>query len=573
VAEVPKNPLSGTPPISPLTGGNGYTLSASTAADMLSRIGIPPPSATSSLRPATPTIGPAPEKTLIGEIKSAYLSSHTPLQFIDKARRNITNLGMENLRGNVSAPVDKSLTSTFIDAAKAITYVVSADFMRPGDKRFSQDIAASLEASLDKNGKPMQFGEYDIMMAAGWQPKGPIKVNGVLKTLDKPIDNMLSVFVRNKDGEIEILEPSQKMTSLTEIGRLWSAVMSEPKNDTDKRWQETAGKHVAWQVLPMVASGGTWATLKGGTMAATKIPQLEKITEIGMKASGAATKIALPLAVTNGISGLSMMAGELNQGFIISPKAVKDLADGVANILNNPKSITEDGVRDKINNALHEYSFNKGPDAQQIYIPSLSKQDRPWERLQYALQGIVSAHEKQNHPWEKWSLVPRRGEVSDIREALVEHPGVKSAFFKSTEKFLSGERLTDQDIFTMRVGINLGPVMSENMTPAGKNGLNFTPDEERETLRVLGDQLQWRILERLKGGAPESPEEKEAESYARKLGINRDDIDPGNPQFTPAQIKTFVSDQAKTYGGIVDAELKAQTQQNTARVTALGMGL
>jgi hypothetical protein len=523
-------------------------LSSDTALQMLNQIGVAHQS----------EIRKAPERTLFGEIQAARLSSNTPLQFVDKATKGAIEWAMEKVRGVTSPEVDKSLMTSVRDTAWLGTYALTGDFFRPGDKQISSDVATSIEKYLDRRGKPQNFGEYDILSAHEWKPEGKIKINGEMKTLSKPIDNMLAVFVRNRDGSVEIIEPSQKMKSLFDIGSLgsfWDALTSTPKNEIDKRWQDTAGTHVLFQILPGFAGLGATAAGKAGMAAASKIPHMESILPIISNAAKRTGVAATSIGVVNATSGGATILGSFAQGLVISPDAIEKLADGLSNTLNASTKNLGDSIRSNLNNAFHSYSYKEGPMAdKQTYIPSLNQNEQPWTRLYEALQGVVTAYQKPDHPWQPWA--EKRIDAPEVKGVLRNHPGINHAFYSAVDKFMSGKTLTDQDIFTIRVGFATGPEgFLVDMNPIGQNtsiaNLKYTDAERAETTQYIEEQLKLRLFEKAVNAYSDDPlvskyERTLARVYTQKLGIdNMDDIDPGLRDFTPAHLRAFVKEELK----------------------------
>lgn len=569
----PKHPATTLPASALPPGGSKWALSNQTAGPLLQQIGVaqPPPP------PVLPT-APAEKSFFAGLLQSA--------------------------RSYISPEVDRSLTSMFTDAAKMFYYTTYFDFGKAGDQQFSQDVAAKLEGYLDKDGKPKEFGKYDIMMAAGWKPEGPIKVNGVMKTLDKPIDNMLAVFVRNKDGSVEILDPSIKVTSFKEMPRVLDAItpfsvrsaipaspfldpaykkMALTNTPSDDRWRETAGTFVAVQLATMVATGGAWAVGKGGTALATKVPQLERVVGATTALSKGVQAGAAPLVASTTATGISSMGGTMSQNLYFSPAAIEKIANGIANAITHP-NITAESMRKNLNTALHEHTFDQGNDAKQLYVASLKGSERPWTRLQEACEGLVSAYQKPNHPWQAWPNSPKQLEVGEIRDALSKHTGVNAAFFASAQKILAGKPLTDQELFVARIGYKLGPGAPADMDPVGKktgeSGFNFTDQEKQDTARLVSKQMHLRLGTLI--FADRTPEDvQKSAALMKKYGIDpgllkQANDDPSiilNHKFTPAQITAFVNDQAQEFGTVVEQQKKFEAAKAQGRVMALGMGL
>ncbi len=409
------------------------------------------------------------------------------------------------------------------------------------------------------------------------------------------------------------------------------------ESDTDRRWREVAGAtgYIGWQILPAIVSGGALGASKGVVQTATKLPGLvEKgthfargaalvsaaaestsalpaaqavvtagavkasqiLTQIAPKvpaiAEGAAkvslaaqgvSVLAAPLGVGNTAGGMGAMGGQFSQSLYFSPEAIKKLADSISSVVTDPKLITAQGVRDKLNSGLYDKSFKEGSNASQYYIPSLRSGDSPWQRLQEALSGSVNLYEKRNNPWEKWPAGQRRVEVLEIKEALAADPKIAYAFYSAVQKHLSGKTPTDQEIFVMRVGYKISKEGTENLSPAGKDStettLRFSPEERAETLKLIDGQLQNRLRDKIAplltgikldkmGPDGITLDPKVSARILTETGVSLKKIDLDfilDPKFTPAQIKAFVNHE------VVPHELAREKERQADLVRAQQM--
>ena len=192
------------------------------------------------------TISASPPETVWSILQSSYLSSKgalgsAPMVFLDNATAGIRDLTLRSIRSTLlSKEADASIVSTIRDTFISPLKLIDAFRGVSGDEKITAKMESNTEKFFAGRSRPSEFGEYDIYMAAGWKPKGPIKING--KMVDEPseITNMLAVFVRGADGKVEILDPSQKMESAKGMGKLFSALWDKPKDAIDKRWQENS---------------------------------------------------------------------------------------------------------------------------------------------------------------------------------------------------------------------------------------------------------------------------------------------------------------------------------------------
>jgi hypothetical protein len=107
---------------------------------------------------------------------------------------------------------------------------------------------------------------------------------------------LLAVFVRDKEGKIELLDPSVKMNSLGEVTALPKALWGKAQNDADKRWKETAGTFVEVQLATSMASLGVGALTKAADIAGTKIPKMAQLAETGRNITSRTQAVVGPVS-------------------------------------------------------------------------------------------------------------------------------------------------------------------------------------------------------------------------------------------------------------------------------------
>ena len=457
-------------------------------ADELCRV----PAKTPKQPQVTATISAAPEPSFSDAFDRAR-QGHTPMQKMDLFFATLRDVGISKARGWLfTEEVDKALTTMPAGVMKPIAYALSGDWRRPGDQQFSEKLAEDIDKYWDGAGaKPAKFGEYDIAMAVGWHPKEPIKINGVVRKLDKPIDNLLAVFVRNPDGSVEILDPSVKARGPGEALGKFVVGMPLRLDDsyTDRKWAQTAGTYVAWQVLPMLASAGAGTGLKAlGT--ATKSEQVMALTETMNRVSKLGTAAG---AAQMGAAGANI-AGVFHQK-AVSETAVDNLVKGLVQSLRDPSKITTDSIRDVLNTGLHQHTFNKNT-GNSIYVPSLADGTSPWTRLSQVLRGRVDGFTKTNSPFDEWKR-ERDIKVPDITQKLEKSPEFMSAYYATAVKALSGQQLTDQEILLNRIGkaVTLHAFQGIEGRNFSKGELKFDSDERTQTTDYLRKILRRNLIE------------------------------------------------------------------------------
>jgi hypothetical protein len=424
-------------------------------------------------------IQPAPEPSFKDAFDRARFAN-TPLQTLDVFVATLRDTAIYKARKMLGAEMDKSLTALPADTMKMFVWALSGDWSRAGDRQFSEQVAKSIEHYFDKRSKPMEYGEYDISMAAGWMPKDPIRVNGIDNVkLDKPINNLFAVMIRNKDGSIEVLDPSVKAESLAgAAGKLTTLPFSLDNSYTDKKWKETAGSYIIGQLLPSILSGGTLGAAKG----LSKVSKAETIQRI-------AENVKTLGKVEGGYGGIQLvnmgaMIGVGKYQTMITETASIDLARNIMDAMSDPKKLTSNKIRTLLNDGLASQSQN-GSGARHVYIPSLREDASPWERLSQVLQGRIDGFSKPNHPWEEWKA--SKCTLPQMTEELKGNPKFMAGFYSLAEKAIAGKILTDQESLMLRVGSAL--VLKAKVDIAGSqfsgSSIKYTKEENAEAVDIL----------------------------------------------------------------------------------------
>jgi len=403
----------------------------------------------------------------------------TPIHKLEIFARTLADITISKARGVLPSSVDLGITTIAEDVSKPIAYVLSGDFGKPGDQQYSEEFKHRLKEYLDGGDrKPSAHGFFDITMAYGWKPEGQIKVNGKMTVLDKPIDNMLAVFVRSPEGDVEILDPSLKVHGVGDFLLKYPVLPSllDENSETDRKWADTAGIFIETQVLPMVLSGG-------GAFA------LRAISASGK--SGALVNAAQMTAKAAQIGGnvqIASVAGQMGSELYmrrVSDQTADRLADKLVDAIKNPKSITSAVISDALNDGLHSYTFKRDLN-NHIYIPSLRDSQSPWDRFSQVLQGRVGGFTKPNNPWDEWKK-DRNISVPDISERMSRNHEFMGLYYKTAEKLLTGAKVTDSEYLVLRVGLSV--VSKAGYDVAGKNfssgKIVYTPEERQKTLESI----------------------------------------------------------------------------------------
>lgn len=515
------------------------------------------------------TISVAPPETVWSILQSSYLSSKgavgsAPMVFLDKAAAGIRDLVLRGLRSTLlSKEADASVVSIIRDTFISPLKLIDAFRGVAGDEKITAQMESNTERYFAGRSRPSEFGEYDIYMAAGWKPKGPIRINGKMVADPPEITNMLAVYVRGADGKIEILDPSQKMDSPKGMGKLFSALWDTPKDDVDKRWQETAGTFVKWQLAPLIPS-----MLAGGISLAGKVPGISSKASMATNLMGKASSSSLVM----GAGGIGLLSNtgdayDLGKGLFsgaLSRMEMDKLAKGLTDILTTSRLMSPQDLRDTLNGALEEHSYKEGTNAKQTYIPSLKITDNPWDRFKTLLLGRVDGYEKKNTPWDKWT---QKDEMilGDVQEAMRQNEKFRVASLKICEKALTGQPLDDREYFILRIKLNGEGGRNFALFGAEKSGtIKFTANEKKETV----DALRQDLSRDLKTYALDNPKEakknygiepqKEEQGFSFAQALSRD-------QYTDPQLLKFVRTN------IDEIEKKRQIEVQALQAQAMAM--
>ncbi len=496
-------------------------------------------------------------------ISAQYAAGSKPMVFLDKTISGIRDWALRGARSKISPELDSSFVSTARDITAAPFKLF--DFMagKPGDQRLSASVEKSVEQFFNGGSRPQSHGSYDIYMAAGWEPKGPLKVNGVMVKDPKPVSNLLAVFVRDKDGNVELLDPTIKVTSIGELKSLPKAMWSSAPNASDRRWQETAGTFVEGQLAPLVAGAGVGALQKvlGGAAKGTRLAGLLEKGE----ATGARVGKALgTVGILSNAGDASDMVSGLSSGYM-SQLEVRSLARGLLTVLTSKKDMTDQQLRDHLNGTLREYSYKDGANTQQIYIPSeqdtpewkkgmndplIAQAHNPWVKFATLMEGHVLAYKRESSPWDDWKMRDIR--LGEVQKAIAEDRGFNKAIVDLAGRALSGGQVSDKDIMLMRVYQN-AHTLDNHVALFGKSGagkISYTPDEREKTLKDFRVTLSQMLIEEI-DRVPAKAKQYGVKSHAEFDYANQDDV-----VFDDRILLNFAKDHGKTLSKLDNDEMR-----------------
>lgn len=416
---------------------------------------------------------------------------------VPSAKGSFGDAAYEGLMGGVQSVVEA--------AGTAVDWVGGGFERPPGDQGYAASWYKTTENLVNSDGH-----KFDMRMAVGWQPEGPIKYNGVMMNTgahDKlpPITNMLAIFVRHENGDVEILDPTTKVESLPELVKMpwafapesfWDATLNpflgkdlEYVTDSDREWQKYGGANILGQIAPMFAGGVFSAGAKGTTVVATQLPGLTGAFTNLSTGLNTVSKLSYGLGAANGVAGVSQIASMV-QEIGMREDAYKDISEA----FKNPENVTAKIIRHAVNDALHEYSYKHGSEARQIYIPSVKDHENPWDRLDELSRGSIKSEKKSTTPWDDADTKYRNTDTS-LRDNLANDSAFAQAFHTIAHKVFTGKPVTDNEVLTLRFGINtfsvgnnafldtdFQSVRGEKFT---NDHIEYTPQEREETFGRL----------------------------------------------------------------------------------------
>lgn len=472
--------------------------------------------ATTSARPYSGAeLRAAPEPSFWNDLRSAYAFNNKPIDVLDDAIGRLSETAFYKLRNILPEGMEEGLASgtqgVVEMAGFAYDYARNGFESLPGDQQNGPGMYKAVEDFFNTRGKPN--GQFDMRMAVGWQPDGPIIYNGKMMNTDEsnklpPINNMLAIYVKHADGKVEIIDPSTKVQSLWGIAKIPATLI--PEDDNDKRWLEYGGNNIIGQVLPMLAGGGFSVTAKGTASLSNVVAGGSKVSRAFSAAShgvevaeitGARLRLlqtldtsttalklsgrtAYFLGALNGVAGITPLVNMV-QEIGLKEDAAKEISDA----FKDPNAISADAMRKSVNDILKDYSYKEGSMSTQIYIASVKDHEDPWSRVDDLSRRRVFGERRATTPWDEPEKRYRMVDQS-LKTNLEGDLEFNRSFYKIADKIFHGQPVTDKEILTARFGLNMYAPESETeakfLNIAGekftKDNIEYTDQERQETV-------------------------------------------------------------------------------------------
>ncbi len=327
-----------------------------------------------------------------------------------------------------------------------------------------KDAADWLHASWNKVARHVD-GQYDFRMSKGWKMPEGMRYNGKLPNefgyegpaVGREISPILSVFFRNKRGEVEVIDTK------------------------DSRFYDIVGPYAATQIVLM-------ATI--GTKGLTSLKSAVSTTNgVGAKA---ATVGYLGLASADAWGGVTQLGQVVAHTIYLKPEAI----DRFARIFENPAALTPAQMQKDINLLLEQFARRDGRDTAQYYIAPLSSTNGVMASLDQLAKGQVKAFERQ-HAFSDIApgAKPVEANIGNLR-SIGESPYFKKSFFDLSARALKGESLNPSERMALRFGFNIIYGASDKVTVGYDNQNQSDFSDHANAIREIRRAIKGSILEK-----------------------------------------------------------------------------
>lgn len=389
-----------------------------------------------------------------------------------------------NTDGYMTASLGEGLRDFVRDVPWAITWLVADNPVwgnESGDQQVSPKVADAIENFWDKY---IKGDEFEFRMANGWRLPDGMKFNGQERPDIRNIDSLTSVFFKNPQGQVEVLDSD------------------------DPRWGDVVGPYMATQLLTVVATMGGGVVInglsKGGTAA--------KVAGTGLKTAG----------MMEAGGSIGYLGSAITDELVLKPRAIEDLGK----IFHDQKNLDPENLRDCVNKVLKQYSHDRGTMTEQFYIPSLREESSNlaiWKQLEDISKSRIPGFMRET-PFDEITDFTENNK-RQFREAIPINGGVIEGLKKDlrfqknlldTEiKAFSGHEISDKDTATLRFSSNI-----LNATTFSLNDGTFSAQEKVETL----DKMRLMITSEIRQGELEKEMKQQGASsnqiIAAQLQLN-----------------------------------------------------
>lgn len=276
------------------------------------------------------------------------------------------------------------------------------------------------------------FENFGFRMASGWElPKG-VPFNGKLapEKEGKKIDGLTAVFLRGKDGKLEVLDYK------------------------DPRYEDLVVPYLITQLIVPSMAGkafGALSFISKGTKAAAAVKTTADVA-------------GKTWAAVDNASGLYLAGTQVSSSFMIKPDAIRRLG----RLMEKPQEMNLDKIREELNAAFQEFSYAKvnpkgkgtqeaGPLSEQYYVPPLAATENPLARLNDLARGSLHNIYKRSTPFEKFGQEHFKADenLTEVRNAVREDRYFERGYLRLATKALSGVKLSEQETTLLSYGTRI----------------------------------------------------------------------------------------------------------------------
>lgn len=285
--------------------------------------------------------------------------------------------------------------------------------------------------------KKIGYEKFGFSMASGWElPKGTL-FNGKLapEKEGKKIEGLTAVFLRGKEGKIEVLDHH------------------------DPRYADLVVPYLITQLIVPSMAGKAFGAL-------SLISKGTKAAEIVKTAADTAGKT---WAVADNVSGLYLASTQVSSNFMLKPDAIRRLG----RLMESPQNMDTNKLRDELNIAFQEHSYGElgqraGPLSGQYKVPPIPLTSSPFTRLDDLARGSIHGIYKRSTPFENFGKEHFKEDenLTEVRNAVREDRYFQRGYFRLATKALSGAKLTEQENTLLSFGTRVFTgIADEAVTP------------------------------------------------------------------------------------------------------------
>lgn len=335
-----------------------------------------------------------------------------------------------------------SLNESVRDTVRDLKEGIAALWVTMGtDKKFLHEYnlrSGRFEESWRENiSKKIGYENFGFQMASGWElPKG-VPFNGKIdhEKEGKKIDGLTSVFMRGKDGKIEVLDYH------------------------DPRYADLVVPYLITQLIVPSMAGKAFGAL-------SLVAKGTKAAEVVATSSNVAGKT---WAFADNASGLYLAGSQVSSNFMLKPDAIRRLG----RLMDDPQNMNLNKLRDELNIAFQEYSYGEvgkkaGPLSEQYKVAPILPTESPLVRFNDLGRGSIHGIYKRETPFENFEQKHFKEDenLTEVRNAVREDRYFQRGYLRLAMKALSGAKLSDSENTLLTVGTRIFTgIADEAVTP------------------------------------------------------------------------------------------------------------